>query len=111
MQAINRIQNAIINANAGFSTGLVVDSANAHRAYPSNRPCDTKPVSKCSEQMPMSLRGKMIERMQTRLHLANQEQGLLTAGLKPGKWRHDLRHDQMPAMVWATFVLSPTTSG
>ena len=111
MQAFNRIQNAIINANAAFEAGLVVGSANAHRAYPSSLTCDSKPVPKCSGQMPMSFREKMIKRMQKRLHLTGQEQGPLTTGLQHGTWRNDLRQDQMPAVVWATFVLSPTTSG
>jgi hypothetical protein len=111
MQAINRIQNANINADAGFQAGMVVDSANAHRAIPFYRPCESKPVSKCSGQMPMSLRTKMIERMQTRLRLTPKGSRHLTSGLKPGKWRNDNRHNQMPAMVWATFVLSPTTTG
>jgi len=110
MQAINGIQNAIINAQAGFMTGAVVDSENAHRAYTFHQPCGLKPVSQCSGSLSMSLRDKMIKRMQKRLSLVSEERQL-TNGLRPGKWRKDLRHDQMPAMVWATFVLSPVTSG
>ena len=111
MQVFNRIQNAIINAEAGFQAGMVVDSANAHRAILSYRPCEPKPVSKCSGPMPMSLRTKMLERMKTRMRLSRQSHRHLTSGNKCGNWRDDNRHDQMPAMVWATFVLSPITTG
>ena len=110
MQTINRIQTAIINANTGFQAGMVVDSANAHRAYLSKSSCDTKPVSKCPEQMPMSLRRKMMRRLPSR-RLAGQEQGQLVISPKHGTWRHDDCFDQMPAMVWATFVLSPPFGG
>ena len=47
----NCIQNAIINANAGFQAVLVVGRANAHRVLPAKKTCDTYPVSQCSERM------------------------------------------------------------
>jgi hypothetical protein len=116
MQATNRIQNAMINANAGFQAGMVVDSGNAHRVYLTNLPCDTKPVSKCSRQMSMALRRKVMSRLSTRLPLKREEQGRLaitpvTERVISGQWRHSHSHFQMPATVWATFVLNPATSG
>ena len=47
----NCIQNAIINANAGFQAELVVGRANAHRVLPAKKTCDTSPVSLCPERM------------------------------------------------------------
>lgn len=109
MQAINRIQNAVINANAAVQAGAVVGSANAHRAYPSYKPCESKPVSKCSISMSMSLRRKEMMRGLPRLSPTCQRPGTPTGGKQTGGWRHDFRHDQMPATVWATFVLSGVT--
>lgn len=49
----NCIQNAIINANAGFQAVVVVGRANAHRVSPTTKPCGTYPVAKCLERMYM----------------------------------------------------------
>lgn len=110
MQAINRIQIATINANAGFQGALVVDGANAHRAYPSFSPCDSSPVSKCPGLMPRSS-STTIKRLQRRLGLELLERGHLTNGPTSGKWRLERHHNHMPATVWATLVLNPTARG
>lgn len=109
MQAINRIQNAVINANAAVQAGAVVGSANAHRAYPPFKPCDSKPVSKCSISMSMSLQGKEMMRRLERLSPTGKRLGTPTGEQQQGRWRRNDRKDQMPATVWATFVLSSIT--
>jgi hypothetical protein len=111
MQAINRIQNAIIDANAVIQGALVVDSANAHRAYPSFTPCDTTTVSKCPGKRSRSSMCPTRMRSQERLGLALKERGRLTYGPAGGMWRHDSHHNQMPATIWATLVLNRQLCG
>ena len=111
MQAINRIQNAMINANAGIQGALVVDSANAHRAYPSFKPCDTSPVSKCPVTRPSSLTSRTRMSSQERLGLALKETGHLTNGPAGSMWRLESPLHQMPATVWVTFVLNRQMRG
>ena len=111
MQAINRIQNAMINANAGIQGALVVDGANAHRAYPSFKPCDTSPVSKCPGLGSGSSKMQTIERSPGRQSMQLKERGLLTTGPTVGKWRLQSHHNHLPATVWATLVLNRTLCG
>ena len=104
MQAINRIQNAMINANAaGIQGALVVDSANAHRAYPSFKPCVPSPVSKCPGKQPGSST-KRITRSLERVSLQVDGVGLLTSGPTGDMWRLNSLHDGMPPAGWATLV-------
>ena len=109
MQAINRIQNAMINANANMQGALVVDGANAHRAYPSSKPCDTSPVSKCPGLGSPSF-VKSTERSSERLSLTREERGLPTTGPVGRTWRFESRN-LLPATVWATLVVNRTMRG
>lgn len=109
MQAINRIQNALINANAGIQGALVVDSANAHRAYPSFEPCVSVPVMKCSGR-PAVGSTKQITRSLERLSLQVDRTSPLTSGPSGDMWRLD-SHDQMPPAGWATLVLNRAMRG
>lgn len=108
MQTANRIQNAMINANAGIQGAMVVDSANAHRAYHSFKPC--VPVSKCPGQLPGSS-SKRITRSRTRVNLSMDRTGQLTSGPSGDMWRLDSHHEQMPQMGWAMSVLNRVTRG
>lgn len=111
MQAINRIQNAVINANAGIQGALVVDSANAHRAYPSFVPCEKHRVSKRSVGSTglskMQTRGRSLERLSLQL----SETCLPGTEPAPGMWRLDRTHDRMPATAWATIVVNRALCG
>ncbi len=111
MQAINRIQNAMINANAGIQGALVVDGANAHRAYPSFVPCATSPVSKCPSRRSRSTSVKPVVRLQKRRGLTCGGRELLTSGPVGSMWRRHSHPMQMPATMWATFVLNRSISG
>ena len=117
MQAINRIQNAMINANAGNRGAMGVDSANAHRAYLSLKPCDPfkvcdpSPVSKCPGQVSGSQVIQPIERVQRRSWLERLETDRLVYGASGSMWGPEGHHHQMPAMLWATLVLNRTLCG
>ena len=106
MQAINRIQNAMINAN--IQGALVVDSANAHRAYHSFQPC--VPVSKCPGQLPGSST-KRITRSLERLNPPVDRTGQMTSGPSGDMWRLESHHDQMPPAGWATLILNRAMRG
>jgi hypothetical protein len=110
MQHTNRIQNAMINANAGIQGGLVVDSANAHRAYHSFTPCVSSRVTKCPGKRPGSST-KPITRSLERLNLPVDRTGLLTSGPSGDMWRLDSHHDQMPPAGWAMLVLNRVMRG
>jgi hypothetical protein len=110
MQTINRIQNALINANAGIQGAMVVDSANAHRAYPSFEPCVPAPVSKCSGK-PWVTSTKQITRSLERLSLPVDRTSQLTSGSTGDMWRLHSLHDQMPPAGWATLVLNRVMRG
>jgi hypothetical protein len=112
MQAMNRIQNAMINANACIQGALVVDGANAHRAYPSFVACDTSPVTKCPGQWSSCVVTQTLKRSRERfLRLALQERGQLTSGPTGSTWRPDNHQMQMPATMWAMLVLNPAMCG
>jgi hypothetical protein len=112
MQAFNSIQNATINAIAGFQAGLVVDAANAHRTYlRPERTCEVRRVSKHPKVDPSSVS-------------LSGDSSSLKQGLKPGmmgrgtgsgtmlggkKWRMEHRH--LPATAWAMLVLNRTMCG
>lgn len=114
MQIINRIQNAMINANAAAMQGaMVAGNAIAHRDHQLFKSCYLKPVSKCS----VSVLGSSSSTPPTttpstgpvcpeQLDRFPREQG------RPGRgWRHEQRQLQMPATVWATFVLNRQLCG
>jgi len=111
MQAINRIQNAMINANAGIQGGLVVDSANAHRAYPSFKPCDTTPVSKCPGKRSSSSMSQARMRSPGRMSLALTERGQLTTGPVGTSWRLDRHQHVIPTTTRVTVVVNRHTGG
>jgi hypothetical protein len=111
MQAFNRIQNATINAIAGFETGLVVDSANAHRAYPSMTTCDMYPVSKCPDLMPISSGAMPLMRSLERQRLGLKGPGSLVTPQCAGYWQTKRHNDQMPSKRWSTLGHRPTMRG
>ena len=113
MQNTNSIQNATINTNAAVITcGLVVGSANAHRAYPHFDPRDFKPQSKrpsmqsCSVSVPVVVSERLGG-------IGSSELGLLLKGSVGTSWRHDHQQMQMqmPSTMWATFVLNRQLCG
>lgn len=106
MQAINRIQNATINATACTQGATVVDGANAHRAYPSFVPCDMNPVSKCPPKWSSYSSVKPVGLSKRRLGLSLEGRGRFLRGPAGEMWRRDRQHMQMPATIWATFVLN-----
>jgi hypothetical protein len=105
MQVINRIQNAIINVNAAIQGALVVVGANAHRVYPSFTPCDQSPVSKCPGKWSSSSTTSTTRSLE-RLELELEGRERLTSGPVGRTWRRNRHHDQMPATMWAMFVLN-----
>ena len=111
MQALNRIQNATINAIVGFQAGLVVDSANAHRAYPSMTTCEMYPVPKCPDPMPISSDVISLMRSLERQRLAFKVRGSLVSHLRAVLWQSKRHNDQMPSKRWSTRGLSATTCG
>jgi hypothetical protein len=111
MQAINRIQNAMINANAAVQGAMVVNGANAHRAYPSFKPCDTSPVSKCPGTPSSSLTSQTVVLSQRRRGLGLPELGRLTTGPVGKMWRQDSHQHLMPATLWATLVVNRELCG
>ncbi len=118
MQAINAIQNSMINANARMQSGLVVDAANGHRAYlPSfTRSREAGPVVKrpdlgstCSQFSPLG--SSDSKQSPLRRESTGQEHGTATHGLRGGRtWRLDARH-QLPDAAWAMLVLNRSISG
>jgi len=109
MQAINRIQYATINANAGIQGALVFDSANAHRAYHSFKPCGTNPVSKCPGKGPMSSMSQTRMRSLGRMRLELKELGRLTSSPAGSIWQLDRRRTQTRVTTRATVVVSRQT--
>lgn len=113
MQIINRIQNAMINANAAAMQGaMVAGNAIAHRDYTLFKPCYLKPVSKCSVSVTESstttppttpVTGPVSRDRSERFP---RERGRLGSG-----WRHEQRQHHMPATVWATLVLNRQLCG
>ncbi len=111
MQAFNRIQNATINAIVGFQAGLVVDSANAHRAYLSITTCDMYPVPKCPDPMPMSSDAISLVRSLERQLLARKERGSLVNHLRAVLWQGKRHNDLMPSKHLSTPGLITTMCG
>ena len=119
MQAINAIQNSMINANARMQRGLVVDAANGHRTYLPSFTCsrDASPVvmrpdlvgSTCSPFSPLDTSDSKQDRL--RRESTGQEQGTETHGSRGGRtWRLDARH-QLPNTAWAMLVLNRSMCG
>ena len=111
MQAFNRIQNATINAIVGFQAGLVVDSANAHRAYPSMTTCDLYPVPKCPDLMPNSSGALLLMRSIERQRLALMERGSLVTTPSAGLWQGKGQNGQKSSQRWSTSGFRTTTCG
>ena len=112
MQAMNRIQNAMTNANAAAMQGaMVVVSANAHRAYLSFKPCDLKPVSKCPEKSSTTRVTPTVVQTTRRPVQVPRGSLRLTSGSIGQGWRLESYHSQMPASLWATFVLNRQLCG
>ncbi|MBS0206610.1 MAG: hypothetical protein JSS49_27345 [Planctomycetes bacterium] len=110
MQAINGIQNAMINTNAGAQGGMVVDAACAHRTYfREEHPVSMRPNSGVFRSL--SKPGSAID-LKPRLQLE-------TTGLGSGDdpqttrsgrtWRLDNRH--LPEAAWAMLVLNRSLCG
>ena len=118
MQAINAIQNSMINANARVQSGMVVDAANGHRTYlPSfTRSRECGPVVKrpelgstCSQLLPLDSSDSKQDRLCR--ESTGQEHGTETHGLRDGRtWRLDARH-QLPNTAWAMLVLNRAMRG
>lgn len=118
MQAINAIQNSMINASARVQSGLVVDAANGHRAYLPSFPRSRErgPVVKrpdlgstCSQFLPLDSSDSKQDRLCRESN--GQEHGTETLGLRHGRtWRLDARH-QLPNTAWAMLVLNRAMRG
>ncbi len=118
MQNTHGIQNSMINANASFQAGLVVDATNAHRSYfPGvERPCEADRVvlhpdqgSTCST----SPSRDVADSKQSLIRREARERGRGTETLcsrLDGSWRLDASH-QLPTAAWAMLVLSRSISG
>ena len=117
MQAINRIQNVVINANAAVQGAMVIDSANAHRAYLKLFPCDSGPVSKSpgttiTTGIQASSSGDTTsERLSKRSSVELRTSGPVVSGNMVGMWRLQSHHNHMPATMWAMLVLNHTLCG
>ena len=107
MQAINRIQNAAINANASIQGAIVVASANAHRAYTSFKPCEKYPVSKCPET---SWQTTTMDTMSSPHTVPSVDVVRSVRGSVRGMRQMQSSH-QMPGMLWATLVLNRQLCG
>ncbi len=109
MQAINGIQNAMINTNTGTQSGMVVDAANAHRSYlRDERPVSMRPDFGASRSQSSS--GSAAD-LKQRLHDTNGiENGNDPQTMCSGRpWRFDNRH--LPGAAWAMLVLSRSLCG
>lgn len=113
MQAINGIQNAMINTNAGANAALVVDAANAHRTYlRDERTCDPVPMRPdfgvmCSMSNSTST-SDLKQRSETGTNgtdVGNGPGTLCTCKT----WRFDNRH--LPGAAWAMLVLNRSLCG
>lgn len=111
MQIINRIQNVTINANVAVHGAAVVDVANARRAYPSFKPCDLNPVSKCPGQMSSSTMPQMLMLTPSQRSLTSENREHLGTGPLGRMWRHDSHQPQMPSTVWAALILNRSLCG
>lgn len=114
MQAINGIQNAMINTNTGTQSGMVVESANAHRTYlPNGRPCEVRPVS-MQPDLGVS-RSESFTDGAVDLKQRLQDTNGIDSGNGPQtmcsgrQWRIDNRH--LPEAAWAMLVLSRSLCG
>ena len=119
MQAINAIQNSMINANARIQSGMVVDAANGHRGYRSSlthsrgvSPVVQRPDlagSTCSSFLPSDRSDSKPS--QPCCQSTGQEHATETGGMPEGRtWRLDVRH-QLPNTAWAMLVLNRSFSG
>jgi len=110
MQAINGIQNAMINTNAGAQSGMVVDAANAHRSYLRHeRPCEVRPVSKqsLSGDAHFDAQGSGAPKQELP---PNGTSGTCPQTMRRGRtWRFDSR--QLPEAAWAMLVLNRSMCG
>lgn len=109
MQAINGIQNAMINTNAGAQGGMVVDAANAHRSYlRQERLCD--PVSKRPDGVFSSTSTPDgTSDLKQRLQATGSDSGNTPALCSSRTWRFDNRH--LPGAAWAMLVLNRSMCG
>ena len=115
MQAINGIQNAMINTNAGAQGGMVVDAANAHRSYLRDvRPCVVRPVSMHPSlgefSSPSSSDGASDLKQKSQSGTHGIVDGNTPRTMCSGRtWRSDSRH--LPEAVWAMLVLNRSLCG
>lgn len=109
MQAINGIQFATINTNAGFNGGMVVDAASAHRtAYlHDERPASKRPYSGgLRSQSKRDGAPGMQMPVQDAVTQDCQNDLLST---RTTTWRLDNR--QLPEVAWAMLVLNRSLCG
>ena len=112
MQIINRIQNAMINANAAAMQGaMVAGNAIAHRDYPSFKPCDLKLVSKCSVTGTSTITPPTTTPVLGPVRPEVSERVSRDHGRVGRGWRHEHRQLHLPATVWATLVLNRQLCG
>ena len=110
MQAINGIQNAMINTNAGAQGGMVVDAASAHRTYLR----EERPVSMRPHFGVFGSQSKTAGTVDSKQRTTPDATGL-GCGDDPqttrsgSSWRLDNRH--LPEAAWAMLVLNRTLCG
>lgn len=118
MQAINAIQNSIINANAAINAGLVVDAANGHRLYQasSKRSRGVKPfVMRPRFERTRSVRTFVDFDGSDMSHwcrtASTTEPSVESSSRLASRWnRLDADHP-LPGSAWAMLVLSQSLCG
>jgi len=106
MQAINGIQNAMINTNT-VENGMVVDAANAHRTYlPYER---LRPVSK-RPHFGVFGSQSLTDKRDLKQSPSGQDSGNDLQSMCSGRKRRiDSRH--LPGAAWAMLVLNRSLCG
>lgn len=110
MQAINGIQNAMINTNAAAQGRMVVDAASAHRTYRHDeRPVSKRPFPGVFVSKPSSdVASDSDCCWQPDIAVTGSETGTQTIG-SSRTWRLNNRH--LPEAAWAMLVLNRSLCG
>lgn len=109
MQAINGIQIATINTNAGMNIGMVADAANAHRSYLlTERPDFLRPEPRVVSSPSVS--DPVVDLKQRSQQDVGTDSGTAAGSMCSNRiWRFDNRH--LPGAAWAMLVLNPALCG
>lgn len=118
MQNTHGNSNSMINTNASFQAGLVVDAANAHRSYLPGveRPCEADRVVLRPDQGSTCFTSQSRDMADSKQSLMRREARGRGRGTETlcsrleGCWRLDASH-QLPTPAWAMLVLSRSISG